>query len=118
MVKMLDIKSDFNSDLNSDNDFSHECPERALIAAIINQALKDANDKTGTRYGGSDPIGAIRFLLTKESDPYFELLDMDPQTSREMLIKQTAAYPHYATFRNNHRKWKIDSIYHSYNDYR
>jgi hypothetical protein len=78
-------------------------PERALIAGVINQAFTDASSKT---CGKDVQVEAIDFLMTERSDPFFELLDIDPSAARESLVRKTGSDPRYQTFRHALRMWR------------
>lgn len=81
----------------------HESPERSFIAAIINDAIKCINRKcTGPCHVDAD----LRWLFSELSNPYFELIEMDPEVARERLLKSIAKDMNYRIFRDRYRRWK------------
>jgi len=54
-------------------------PERKLIGAIIENAISDAKQHD------DDGLHAAEFLIGPRSDPYFQLLDIDPIEYRKGL---------------------------------
>jgi hypothetical protein len=81
----------------------YESPERSFISAIINDAIKCINRKC------AEPCHVdadLRWLFSSISDPYFELIEMDPQIAREGLLRQIANDVSYRTFRDRYRRWK------------
>jgi hypothetical protein len=81
----------------------YESPERSFISAIINDAIKCINRKCSEpRHVDAD----LRWLFSSISDPYFDLIEMDPQIAREGLLRQLANDVSYRTFRDRYRRWK------------
>ena len=81
----------------------YESPERSFISAIINDSIKCINRKC------SEPCHVdadLRWLFSELSDPYFDLVEMDPKIAREGLLRQLANDVSYRTFRDRYRRWK------------
>jgi hypothetical protein len=81
----------------------YESPERSFIAAIINDAIKCINRKcTEPCHVDAD----LRWLFSGLSDPYFDLVEMDPEIAREGLLRSIATDVNYRVFRDRYRRWK------------
>ena len=94
----VDIRSDFDV-------VTHDIPERGLIAGIINHAFADACERTQNAQFGGRALDGVDFLMSKRSDPYFELLEIDPKWAREGLLEKTRFLPCYSKFRFWLRVW-------------
>lgn len=93
-----DIKSDYDPVI-------YDIPERGIIAGVINFAFADAcqttkNSNFRVAFDGMD------FLMSSRSDPWFELLEINPEAARESLLNKTSVLPCYAKFRFLYRVWK------------
>ena len=81
----------------------HESPEKAFISAIIYDAIKCINRKcTEPCHVDAD----LRWLFSEISNPYFELVEMDPEVAREGLLQQIATDISFRVFRDRYRRWK------------
>lgn len=94
-----DIKSDFDPVI-------YDIPERGLIAAVINFAFADACQTTKNSEFGGIAYDGMDFLMSSRSDPWFELLEINPEAARESLLNKTSVLPCYAKFRFWYRVWK------------
>ena len=94
-----DIKSDFDPVI-------YDIPERGIIAGVINFAFADACQRTQNSEFGGVALDGMDFLMTSRSDPWFELLDINPEAARESLLNKTSVLPCYAKFRFWYRVWK------------
>ena len=80
-----------------------ESPEKSFISAIIGDAIKCINRKcTEPCHVDAD----LRWLFSSLSDPYFELVEMDPEIAREGLLRSIANDNNYRVFRDRYRRWK------------
>ena len=69
---------------DSDRSFGSS-PARDLFCAIMNSALIDA--RSASAEFSIIAREAMDFLLTSRSDPYIELLELDPEAFRQGLIR-------------------------------
>ena len=81
----------------------YESPERSFISAIINDAIKCINRKCTEPYHVD---ADLRWLFSVLSDPYFELVEMDPEVAREKLLRSISIDIKYRVFRDRYRRWK------------
>lgn len=94
----VNIQSDFDA-------VTYDIPERGIIAGVINFAFADACERTQNSAFNGIALDAMDFLMTSRSDPWFELLDINPEAARESLLNKTAVLPCYAKFRFWYRVW-------------
>lgn len=95
----INIQSDFDA-------VTYEIPELGIIAGVINFAFADACQRTQNSEFGGVALDGMDFLMTSRSDPWFELLDINPEAARESLLNKTSVLPCYAKFRFWYRVWK------------
>lgn len=84
-------------------------PERSFVSAIINCAFEDACRAGSTFEERAWAEDGMDFLMSHRSDPYFELIGIEPEAAKESLIRSTQDFPKLMVFRNRLRKWRADN---------
>lgn len=70
-----------------------ENSDLSLIAGVIQQAIADAKESGVDRNRNpiqiqEQALDAVDFLFSQRSDPYFELLSIDPDAAREGILRR------------------------------